>query len=704
MAVSTSLSEGAPLESGAPADLRPSVSASRLRHLPHLTALDGLRGLAVAGVLLFHAGHLKGGFLGVDLFFTLSGFLITSLLLTEHARTGRISLGAFWGRRARRLLPAVLALIAVMVGYIAIWGKPSDYPGVRSDGLSALFYVANWRSIIDGNGYWDQFKPKSPFDHLWSLSIEEQFYVLWPLVVAFCLWKFRGKLRPLAIVTVGAMWASVFAMVVMHHHGDDPNRVYLGTDTRIASILAGAVVALAVARFPGRMSTQPRRNDYIGLAALAVLVLSWMRVDGVKAEWLYEGGLFVHAVLTAVVIAVAFGRRAGLLSKLLSLRPLRWMGKVSYGLYLWHWPVYWVMNPFRMGFAGWGLTLLRLVVSGLLAALSYRVIETPIRKGAIKTSLAKILIPAVAAACVLGLMLSTVAPAVRTAASPTTTVAPAPTTTTQPVPPKTDGQGSVVPTSSTAAPTTIAKPASLLATTPADVKAAVASLRHPTVAEPLRVLLLGDSFMYDAAPGIMQALAATGMVKVTDKSATGFTLTRSSWRDLWPVAVAEAQPELIITLWGSFDNPKLVDNADSYHAVFNEAMGVLLSGGAMIAFISVPPSISGGGVNLSKNDRTINTLFREQVSTYPGRALYIDSEPIVAPKGTAELSIDTPTGKKRVRKVDLHHFCTEGSARFGDALLDLVAPLGVPAPLPEIWRDQLWRFDKRFNDPPGACQ
>jgi peptidoglycan/LPS O-acetylase OafA/YrhL len=685
--------------------MRPSVSASRLRHLPHLSALDGLRGLAVGGVLLFHAGHLKGGFLGVDLFFTLSGFLITSLLLTEHARTGSVSLGAFWGRRARRLLPAVLALITVMVGYTAIWGKPSDYPGVRSDGISALFYVANWRSIIDGNGYWDQFKPKSPFDHLWSLSIEEQFYVVWPLVVAFCLWKFRGKLRPLAMVTVGAMWLSAFAMVVMHHHGDDPNRVYLGTDTRIASILAGAVVSLAVARFPSRMSSQPRRNDFIGLAALGVLVVSWFRVDGVKAEWLYEGGLFVHAILTALIIAVAFGRRAGLLSKLLSLRPLRWMGKVSYGLYLWHWPVYWVMNPFRMGFSGWRLTIVRLLVSGLLATASYRLVETPIRKGAIRTSLAKILIPAVAAVCIGGLLLSTIAPAVPTAATPTTTVAVA-ATTAVPAPPKTDAKGSVVPTSSTTAPptTTIAKPISLLSTTPADVKAAVASLRHPTVSEPLRVLLLGDSFMYDAAPGIMQALTVTGMVRVTDKSATGFTLTRSAWRDLWPVAVNESQPELIITLWGSFDNPKLLDNAESYRAIFNEAMGVLLGGGATVALISVPPSISGGGVNLTKNDRTINTLFREQVTTYPGRAIYIDSEPVVAPKGTAELSIDTPTGKQRVRKIDLHHFCTEGSARFGDAMLDLVSPLGVPTPPPGLWRDQLWRFDRRFNDPPGACQ
>jgi peptidoglycan/LPS O-acetylase OafA/YrhL len=720
MAISTSLGDGSAFNAGSAVEAPVLERDSRPRHLPHLPALDGLRGLAVIGVLLFHAGHLKGGFLGVDLFFTLSGFLITSLLLTEHARTERIGLGAFWGRRARRLLPAVLTLFVVMAGYTAIWGKPSDFPGVRRDGIAALFYVANWRSIISGNGYWDQYKPKSPFDHLWSLAIEEQFYVVWPVVVAFLLWRFQGRLRPLATFTVAAMWASVLAMVVMHRQGDDPNRVYMGTDTRVSSILAGVIVALAVARFPKRMGAQDSRNEIIGGAALVAIVWSWFVIDGVKAEWLYEGGLFVHAVLTAVVITVVFGRREGVLARVLSLRPLRWAGKVSYGLYLWHWPVYWVMNPFRMGYSGWGLTIVRLLVSAVLATLSFRMVETPIRKGAIRTSLAKLLVPAVVLVCVWALVLSTVAPSAPTAvaapvstiASTTTTPTTTPTTTTAPAP-VTDATGSSLPAAATTAtPTTVAptttagapRPASLLVTTPADLTTGLAKLRRPTAAEPLRVLLLGDSFMFDASPGIAQALSATGAVTVVDASFQGFALTRPAWRELWGSMVANNRPELVIALWGTFDSPTFNSSPEPYRLLFDEAMGVLMSGGASVALIGVPPSISGGGVNVTKVDRSINTLFREQPNRFAGRVVFVDSDPIVAPKGTAELSIDTPTGKQRVRKIDLHHFCSEGSARFGDAMLDLVNVVGVPTPPAAAWRDQLWRFDKRYNEPAGACQ
>jgi peptidoglycan/LPS O-acetylase OafA/YrhL len=710
MAVSTSLGDGSAFQASAEIAAPVLERDSRPRHLPHLPALDGLRGLAVIGVLLFHAGHLKGGFLGVDLFFTLSGFLITSLLLTEHARTGRIGLGAFWGRRARRLLPAVLTLFVVMAGYTAIWGKPSDFPGVRRDGIAALFYVANWRSILSGNGYWDQYKPKSPFDHLWSLSIEEQFYVAWPVVVAFLLWRFKGRLRPLATFTVAAMWTSALAMVVMHHHGDDPNRVYLGTDTRVSSILAGVIVALAVARFPKRMAAQDSRNEIIGGAAFVMIVLSWFVIDGVKAEWLYEGGLFLHAVLTAVVIAVAFGRREGVLAKVLSLRPLRWAGKVSYGLYLWHWPVYWVMNPFRMGFSGWGLTLVRLLVSALLATLSFRIVETPIRKGAIRSELARLLVPAVALICVWALVLATVAPSVPTAvASPITIASTSIPATTVAAVPVSNASGSAVPatTATTVVPTTTTaapRSTSLLVTTPSDLAVGLPKLRRPTAADPLRVLLLGDSFMFDATPGIVQALTATGMVTVVDGSFQGFALTRPAWRGLWTSLVTNNRPDLVITLWGTFDSPTFNNSPEPYRLLFDEAMGVLTAGGASVAIIGVPPSISGGGVNVTKVDRSINNLFREQPARYTGRIVFVDSDPIVAPKGTAELSIDTPTGKQRVRKIDLHHFCSEGSARFAEAMLDLVKVVGVPTPPAAAWRDQLWRLDKRYNEPAGACQ
>jgi hypothetical protein len=408
-----------------------------------------------------------------------------------------------------------------------------------------------------------------------------------------------------------------------------------------------------------------------------------------------------------------FGRREGPLAQVLSLRPLRWAGKVSYGLYLWHWPVYWVMNPFRMGFSGWGLTMVRLLVSALLATLSFRMVETPIRKGAIRSDLARLLVPAAALVCVWALVLATVAPAIPTAVASPTTTAPvttiAPVTTTVAVVDD-DPAASTVPapvtTTAPAATTTTTAPrsASLLVTTPSDLTAGLANLRRPTATEPLRVLLLGDSFMYDATPGIVQALTATGMVTIVDGSFQGFAITRPAWRGLWTSLVANNKPDLVITLWGTFDSPTFTSSPDPYRLLFDEAMSVLTAGGASVALIGVPPSISGGGVNVTKVDRSINTLFREQPNRYPGRIVFVDSDPIVAPKGTAELSIDTPAGKQRVRKIDLHHFCSEGSARFADAMLDLVKVVGVPTPPAAAWRDQLWRFDKRYNEPAGACQ
>lgn len=680
--------------------------------LPHLPALDGLRGLAVGGVLLFHAGHLKGGFLGVDLFFTLSGFLITSLLLTEHARTGRIALGAFWSRRARRLLPAVLALFLAVAGYTTIWGHPSDYPGVRNDGLAALFYVANWRSIFAGNGYWDDFNPKSPFDHLWSLAIEEQFYVLWPLIVAFVLWRWRGRLMPLTIITAGATAASALAMIVLHEAGEDPNRVYLGTDTRVASILVGALLSLACARFPLALSKQRPANDVIGVGALMLLLVSWVFIDGTAAEWLYEGGLLAHAVVTAIVIAVAFGRRSGPLAKLLGLRPLRWMGRVSYGLYLWHWPVYWAMNPFRMGFSGWRLTILRLVVSAVIAEASFRLLESPIRRGALKPAVARLALPVAVAACVGALLGSTIPPAAPTIAD----VAPATTAVPTTIPPGPIGTPTTLaptvdvgPTPDPTPPTTLPAPVAaalgdeLVLTSPADPSSVLATLRRPTPANPLRVLMLGDSFMFDAAPGIVQALTATGVVTATDASVPGFTLTNPSWEATWTTAVSATNPELVLMLFGSADTKSFTSKPEQYVATFNQAMAVALGPTAKAIVIGLPPSIAGGGVNLTVTDRSINRLFAEQVTNVAGRVVYLDSEPIVAPSGRATLTIDGPEGPLRVRKVDLHHFCPDGSARYARAILALLTAIDIPTPPDAAWLVQIWRLSERYNDPAGVC-
>src|SRR4051812_1260724 len=234
--------------------------------LEHVPALDGLRGVAVLGVLAFHLGHLRGGYLGVDLFFVLSGFLITSLLLAEWEHDGRIALGAFWARRARRLLPALFVLIGAVAVYAAT-SPPALVPSaLRGDALATLGYVANWHAVLAHHGYWELFAAPSLLAHTWSLAIEEQLYVVWPLVVVVAL---RFGRRGLLWTALALAVASAVPMIIVHGPGDDTARAYSGTDTRAAAVLAGAALA----------AWRGRRVAALQLAAVP-LAVAWFTVSG----------------------------------------------------------------------------------------------------------------------------------------------------------------------------------------------------------------------------------------------------------------------------------------------------------------------------------------------------------------------------------------------------------------------------------------
>lgn len=364
-----------------PARTEPRHARGERPTLRHIPALDGLRGLAVAGVLLFHAGHLTGGFLGVDLFFVLSGFLITSLLLLEREGTGRVDLAAFWGRRFRRLLPALLVVLVAVVAYGAIEMSPAGLADLRRDALGTLFYVANWVAIDAGSDYWAAYAEPSPLEHTWSLAIEEQFYVLWPLVVAGTLLVARGRRWALGAVTGGLIVASVTALVLAYEPGGGTNRAYYGTDTRLAAILYGAVAALLLAG-RRRAPSEPAERALAGAAlpALAVLAVAWVTAAGTD-PWLYRWGFPLLGVSAAVLIAAVTGPRALGLRRVLETAPLTHLGTISYGLYLWHWPVYVVLDEDRTGLDGWALTAVRLAVSLGVAELSLRLVERPVRQG-----------------------------------------------------------------------------------------------------------------------------------------------------------------------------------------------------------------------------------------------------------------------------------------------------------------------------------
>jgi peptidoglycan/LPS O-acetylase OafA/YrhL len=351
--------------------------------------LDGVRAIAVIAVVLYHAdvAWMPGGFLGVDVFFVLSGFLITSLLLVELDRTGRLDFRAFYLRRARRLLPALFAMLgvtAVLVATVAYDGAAA----FRRDLPGALLYYANWLAIITDTSYFEFIGRPPMLKHLWSLAVEEQFYLIWPAVVLL-LHRWRGA-RAVGWVALGGALLSTVAMTMGSVIGDmpganDPSRLYFGTDTHAMGVLLGA--ALAVVWRPGRTAPvlAPQARAVItaaGVVGLGLLVLAFTRI-GEFSTFLYRGGFLVVAAVSVVVVAAA-AHRGVPFGRWIGVPPMRWIGERSYGIYLWHWPLFLVTRPgIDLPLQGLPALVLRIVLLLGVAELSYRYLEMPVRRGAL---------------------------------------------------------------------------------------------------------------------------------------------------------------------------------------------------------------------------------------------------------------------------------------------------------------------------------
>lgn len=359
-----------------------------------MPGLDGLRAIAVLAVIAYHLGFswAPGGLLGVGMFFTLSGYLITDLLLAEQA-TDKVRLGRFWLARARRLLPALFLMLVLVMSWVTLIG-PHQTTDFRTAAATAVLYVNNWWSIFHDVSYFQAFAAPGPLNHLWSLSIEEQFYVFWPSLLVLGFWLLPERptsfaVRPrLAGATLGLAAVSLGLMVLLFEPGIDPSRVYYGTDTRSFELLVGAALAMV---WPSRRLQGPLRHrarltiDLAGVAGLIVIV-AMIRWTSEFSPFLYRGGFLLLAVATAVVVA-GLVHPAARLGSWVGCRPLRWLGQRSYGIYLWHFPVIVLTSPAQPGDVQPVRCLLQVAAVVGISALSWRFVEDPIRHGALSRAM-----------------------------------------------------------------------------------------------------------------------------------------------------------------------------------------------------------------------------------------------------------------------------------------------------------------------------
>ncbi len=664
--------------------------------------LDGVRAVAVLAVIAYHLGApwMRGGFLGVDLFMVLSGYLITALLLLEVEGSGRVALGRFWVRRVRRILPAIVVLLGALALYAWWFATPVERVSLRWDAIASLTSWANWRFVVDGSGYWAQFGPPSPLTHMWSLAVEEQFYVVWPLAVGLVAMTVRGervRRRLLWVAAVGAV-ASAVAMVVLYDPAF-PSRAYLGTDARVQALLIGAIGAIVIR--PGR--TRPPLAAGVvrvvgPLAAVAVLLALALADD--RAGWMYRGGFTAFAVVALAAIVTA-SEHAGPLAAVLRVRPLVWIGQRSYGWYLWHWPLIVLLTPDRLGPVDTGLAraLVVLALTVGCAELSYRFVERPARTFGLRLP-GRVIPIAVATS----LAATTVAVVVTTRVSlpdrpelgrtdlalvrpPATTVPPPPLEPSAPI----DGDESIGADGS--GDLRFPGPGDIVFVDPpvdpaVDLLGAVAgpvSSDRPV----RRILFQGDSVAIFSALPLGEALAATG-VELDDRTFPGQSIANPDV--LTAIEFADADLSVwYVSLWD-------VGDADEIRAHHERFVEISLAAGADVVFVDRPPV----DPELETDERQWpRRLAAELALADPTRVHFLDASPVW---GT-EMVIDADGDGIPERMLDGVHVCPQGSARWTAWFLDELStryPSIVP-PDPAVWLDGDWLDDPHWAANVGQC-
>lgn len=663
----------------------PSTPTSGAEHpRPHIAALDGLRGLAVIAVLFFHAGKLQGGFLGVDLFFALSGFLITSLLLAEVDRSGRVDVIAFWGRRFRRLLPAVLLLLVAVTIITTLVASVPERAATLNDGPWAQAYIANWHAIADHRDYWASFELPRMFGHLWSLAIEEQFYLLWPLVVGLIAWRSRHPHRTVIAGCVVASLASLWLMVALFDPAD-PTRVYIGTDTRASSLLLGAVFAARPLRAAAiRLTSRPGVGFTAVASTIAVVIgLFWFLVDGPSSPWLFRGGLFAHSLLSAVLVAGCAAQPDATLSRCIGWAPLRITGVLSYSLYLWHWPVFALLSPARTGMSGWSLLALRFAVSFGAAAISKVVVEDPVRFRATWARGRK---------GVVTLIGVSVGVAAFWVLMPRPSTAPAAFSLDQ------LGSTSAAP-SDNAAPTTSVAPATTVAAAQSPVVTSTtlaATTTTPLLPPTQRILMVGDSMAFDEWPAVASAMFAGG-IAIGGYVSPGAGLLDTKYDSTTDIdkMVIDFRPDLVLyqgSLWDA-------GTPEAQREAYERFADFVVDQGARLGLITMLP------LRADHQDPTqlgaLTGIMQDIADEHPGQVFVLNSDEVWGPVFIQDVNGD----KVPERKPDGVHVCPSGAAMFTiwltSELQQRFADFAPPAP--ELWATGEWVGDPRYTEPAGIC-
>jgi peptidoglycan/LPS O-acetylase OafA/YrhL len=656
----------------------------------HLDALDGLRAIAVGAVVLYHLSlpWARGGFLGVDLFFVLSGFLITSLLLEERSESGRIDLVAFWRRRARRLLPALYLMLIV----VCLWPLVTNVLGIyawssvnlstlRDYGISSVFYVTNWVVISSGHSYFELFALPTPLSHTWSLAIEEQFYIFWPLVTMLLLWRGVASQRRWrgALICAGIAVGSMALMIALVHPftPSSINLVYNATYTRLFDLAAGAALAwLTVGReVTARLA---RALSVLGPACAVLVVLAMGTtgdVNGNPLKFMFDGGFLLFSILCAIVIA-AVRVEGSPLSRVLSWSPFRVVGRTSYGIYLWHWPVIVLVTTLTVHLTGFALLSLRLVLVAMFTAASYIWLEQPIRQRRWPAQTRRVLavggIVVVIGAVLLGTNLQAYTyPNPRIAAARN-----APTA----VP---EGSGGIVGASSF--------------TWGAD--------HPPSEQSPISVISVGDSLTAYAGPGMAAAVRAIPHVKFHNASGPGFGLTTvGDWRTSLSFDIKLFHPEIVLftTTW---DDGQALYHPGQYLRTLTAAGAFLQSRGVRGWFFeSYPRTHTAQTSTLPASRLHQLNLFSDfgaaawqnvvlrYVDAHPGFAAFLPIGSSVLIDGRTAFWMPPPrhpgaaeASWDRVRFLDGSHLCSVGVERFSAALSYDISTMLHVAPTAKRW-------------------